>query len=130
MLPRLKDAFITVDVPNSRAKFHLKYLLDEDQVEFLSLYNGVQELQKRSRGKKANAISEAVQAEPEKWVPFIDRWINLFLCGWSGEDVKDIPFPKKPSSLFMFTDKFDVFALIQDNLSELVGLKEDNKKNS
>lgn len=78
--------------------------------------------------KKAIQLAdEAGKITPKMESEYTRGMVDLFLCGWDGENFPE--FPKNPSECFRTADLERLMVMINKNLGELTGLTIDDKKN-
>jgi hypothetical protein len=125
--------------------YHLKYLTElENQVKYIQLTNQEQEdrrkffdkakaeLPKNAGEEKTNLrayemLLKEREANPRQHLSLCNSYIDIFVIGWDG----GIPFPKsgKASDGIRLFEKYALYRLIQENITELTGLVFDEAKN-
>ena len=157
MIPISSEKVLKIPDPDgSDVIYHLRYLLDEQQPQFLELYDQLQkgresflsvskkEIEKEYRGKRFKKgekeslvyarssllYFQSIRENAVNFVKFMDSWINLFLCGWESKKTKIDPFPgdNRPSRCFGLQDKFIAFTMVMNSIDELCMLKADEVK--
>lgn len=151
MIPMSADQTLEVCDPSGSGTIRFRYILDKHQPEFLALYRelGKQraafsrdaaaeareetkgrklapgELQERTSAIASRKFLESMQETPAEFMAFLDRWINLFVCGWS----YPVEFPEgRPSACLGIADKLNLFSLVLSKMPELSTLGIDEVK--